>query len=150
MVAQHLLFVGVSFFFFQAEDGIRDYKVTGVQTCALPISAGTLSGQPLMILPKVCERQAIQPKKRCNKTRTTLAPIDVKKPALPLMARERTDAKITSRIASNAVFSASERLLLKRTSTSVSRKMITPRTDICMNVSCFGSNRRPRIESSQS
>src|SRR6516162_2158655 len=23
-------------FFFQAEDGIRDYKVTGVQTCALP------------------------------------------------------------------------------------------------------------------
>src|SRR2546426_4711886 len=28
----------MSFFFFQAEDGIRDYKVTGVQTCALPIS----------------------------------------------------------------------------------------------------------------
>src|SRR3989454_3668870 len=26
-------------FFFQAEDGIRDYKVTGVQTCALPICA---------------------------------------------------------------------------------------------------------------
>src|SRR6266850_7223704 len=25
------------FFFFPAEDGIRDYKVTGVQTCALPI-----------------------------------------------------------------------------------------------------------------
>src|SRR5256885_9600644 len=28
------------YFFFQAEDGIRDYKVTGVQTCALPISEG--------------------------------------------------------------------------------------------------------------
>src|SRR5688500_19663963 len=28
---------GRIFFFFQAEDGIRDYKVTGVQTCALPI-----------------------------------------------------------------------------------------------------------------
>src|SRR5204863_3113208 len=27
------------FFFFQAEDGIRDLYVTGVQTCALPISA---------------------------------------------------------------------------------------------------------------
>src|SRR5256885_10492619 len=27
----------ILFFFFQAEDGIRDYKVTGVQTCALPI-----------------------------------------------------------------------------------------------------------------
>src|SRR5256885_11727406 len=32
-------------FFFQAEDGIRDYKVTGVQTCALPISrTGLRSG----------------------------------------------------------------------------------------------------------
>src|SRR5690606_40127233 len=29
------------FFFFQAEDGIRDFHVTGVQTCALPISPGT-------------------------------------------------------------------------------------------------------------
>src|SRR2546422_5799282 len=29
---------GVYFFFFQAEDGIRDVAVTGVQTCALPIS----------------------------------------------------------------------------------------------------------------
>src|SRR5256885_4869325 len=30
--------LGDLLFFFQAEDGIRDYKVTGVQTCALPIS----------------------------------------------------------------------------------------------------------------
>src|SRR6266576_5245828 len=29
----------LSFFFFLAEDGIRDLYVTGVQTCALPISA---------------------------------------------------------------------------------------------------------------
>ena len=29
---------GVLFVFFQAEDGIRDVAVTGVQTCALPIS----------------------------------------------------------------------------------------------------------------
>src|SRR2546429_6281793 len=29
------------FFFFQAEDGIRDVAVTGVQTCALPISCIT-------------------------------------------------------------------------------------------------------------
>src|SRR5690606_8517324 len=28
-------------FFFQAEDGIRDFHVTGVQTCALPIYGGT-------------------------------------------------------------------------------------------------------------
>src|SRR5256886_12792781 len=31
------------FFFFQAEDGIRDLTVTGVQTCALPISLATMS-----------------------------------------------------------------------------------------------------------
>src|SRR3712207_8568575 len=30
----------IVFFFFQAEDGIRDIGVTGVQTCALPISTG--------------------------------------------------------------------------------------------------------------
>src|SRR5437016_7815285 len=29
--------IHVMFFFFQAEDGIRDWSVTGVQTCALPI-----------------------------------------------------------------------------------------------------------------
>src|SRR5437763_8408938 len=33
----------IYFFFFQAEDGIRDTSVTGVQTCALPILAGTLA-----------------------------------------------------------------------------------------------------------
>src|SRR5215217_8366631 len=32
----------VFFFFFQAEDGIRDIGVTGVQTCALPISSRQL------------------------------------------------------------------------------------------------------------
>src|SRR2546430_5124453 len=35
------------FFFFQAEDGIRDLTVTGVQTCALPISTW-LNDEPLV------------------------------------------------------------------------------------------------------
>src|SRR5437764_614385 len=35
------------FFFFQAEDGIRDTSVTGVQTCALPISGGARRAGPL-------------------------------------------------------------------------------------------------------
>src|SRR5438874_10406200 len=44
MVLKDLIFF---FFFFQAEDGIRDLYVTGVQTCALPISrAPPLSAQP--------------------------------------------------------------------------------------------------------
>src|SRR5690606_41183016 len=32
-------------FFIQAEDGIRDFHVTGVQTCALPISADVAEGE---------------------------------------------------------------------------------------------------------
>src|SRR5207245_5934752 len=39
-VVSALVLVIVFFFFFQAEDGIRDATVTGVQTCALPISSG--------------------------------------------------------------------------------------------------------------
>src|SRR5437879_13882156 len=43
-----------SFFFFQAEDGIRDTSVTGVQTCALPISPAPLAlfgvGAALLLL----------------------------------------------------------------------------------------------------
>src|SRR5437762_8126365 len=34
---ENYILVLFSFFFFQAEDGIRDTSVTGVQTCALPI-----------------------------------------------------------------------------------------------------------------
>src|SRR5205085_7435731 len=34
------------FFFFQAEDGIRDLTVTGVQTCALPISRSRCGRSP--------------------------------------------------------------------------------------------------------
>src|SRR5258708_6908408 len=45
------------FFFFQAEDGIRDDLVTGVQTCALPISfrrVGLVAGR--LKTPSVCQR----------------------------------------------------------------------------------------------
>ena len=37
------------FFFFQAEDGIRDRDVTGVQTCALPISSPGFGEQVLLV-----------------------------------------------------------------------------------------------------
>src|SRR2546427_12460333 len=40
-----MLWLHLYFFFFQAEDGIRDLTVTGVQTCALPISATSKSGE---------------------------------------------------------------------------------------------------------
>ena len=38
----------IFFFFFQAEDGIRDHCVTGVQTCALPICVGWVAAQLMM------------------------------------------------------------------------------------------------------
>src|SRR5438046_7326933 len=38
------------FFFFQAEDGIRDWSVTGVQTCALPICNGQVERANDMVL----------------------------------------------------------------------------------------------------
>src|SRR5256885_7302389 len=45
------------FFFFQAEDGIRDYKVTGVQTCALPILRGTELRRLELQVARASERQ---------------------------------------------------------------------------------------------
>ena len=40
------------FFFFQAEDGIRDWSVTGVQTCALPIWAAAALSEADRPVPK--------------------------------------------------------------------------------------------------
>src|SRR5256885_3768246 len=64
VVVCRLLSGGV-FFFFQAEDGIRDYKVTGVQTCALPISicrckfdSSTASGSMRPIVPTPAKANA--------------------------------------------------------------------------------------------
>src|SRR6266566_5435895 len=53
------MFLG--FFFFQAEDGIRDYKVTGVQTCALPIFFGKGSSS---IFAHICPTGGIRPAPR--------------------------------------------------------------------------------------
>src|SRR5438874_5819935 len=50
------------FFFFQAEDGIRDLYVTGVQTCALPISTERLAliarQEKVVIVASLFERRA--------------------------------------------------------------------------------------------
>src|SRR5689334_24141798 len=54
------------FFFFQAEDGIRDGTVTGVQTCALPISRNTSATRR-----RDPSRRALRPPRRCpTATRT--------------------------------------------------------------------------------
>src|SRR5688572_32845400 len=49
-------------FFFQAEDGIRDLTVTGVQTCALPISAASTEAEaaPAVALPEALDVNQLQ------------------------------------------------------------------------------------------
>src|SRR2546422_6372627 len=50
MILSHISLCLYAFFFFQAEDGIRDVAVTGVQTCALPISVLTSVNAQLGLL----------------------------------------------------------------------------------------------------
>src|SRR5437588_7401378 len=54
------------FFFFQAEDGIRDHCVTGVQTCALPISSASRWRTPRRPLSAAGSRSSPA---RCQTTR---------------------------------------------------------------------------------
>src|SRR5256885_6207821 len=71
------------FFFFQAEDGIRDYKVTGVQTCALPISAMRRGS---WITPVACKRSC------AAKRDGSAAPIHGAKARLKAIERENFPA----------------------------------------------------------
>src|SRR5262249_56972593 len=47
----------IVYFFFQAEDGIRDWSVTGVQTCALPISGTNSRRTPRRFAPSSYEKK---------------------------------------------------------------------------------------------
>src|SRR5690625_811058 len=49
-----IIFYWTLFFFFQAEDGIRDGHVTGVQTCALPILVLPSSTENILLTPYSC------------------------------------------------------------------------------------------------
>src|SRR5437763_10291809 len=77
-----LVRTAVFFFFFQAEDGIRDTSVTGVQTCALPISFSI--AQPMARISSSA----------CRFTRLT--------PAAPLMSHGLFFSSTTSLASRNA------------------------------------------------
>src|SRR2546426_7134811 len=63
------------FFFFQAEDGIRDYKVTGVQTCALPICVAPRAGPPRPRAPRAPRRgRGARRATACARTRPSSGP----------------------------------------------------------------------------
>src|SRR6266478_9141617 len=60
----------ICFFFFQAEDGIRDLTVTGVQTCALPISRCRRSsrrGAPRVTAPRPTRGRSRSEERRVGK-----------------------------------------------------------------------------------
>src|SRR5689334_1505205 len=57
------------FFFFQAEDGIRDGTVTGVQTCALPISSRWTLGEQAGVVPSVADRLLASPGRALDEQR---------------------------------------------------------------------------------
>src|SRR5437762_12287841 len=61
----------VFFFFFQAEDGIRDTSVTGVQTCALPISLSGLVKRLFRVF--VLGREPHAPQVPCQQTEVRMA-----------------------------------------------------------------------------
>src|SRR5205823_10380174 len=54
------------FFFFQAEDGIRDKLVTGVQTCALPISGRFYPSNPAELTALIHKCTAADPRPPAN------------------------------------------------------------------------------------
>src|SRR2546429_7248217 len=86
-------------FFFQAEDGIRDVAVTGVQTCALPISPRPLHIRAIKRARRVCSK--ISPRRTAaliatNSHCARLAPISPRiEPRMPraLRSEERRVGK---------------------------------------------------------
>src|SRR5215475_4236020 len=77
------------FFFFQAEDGIRDFHVTGVQTCALPISIATIAraceafdrtGDVTVLLADDVIAAAADAQERSDLTTSSLFPLLIERP----------------------------------------------------------------------
>src|SRR5690606_41192611 len=68
------------FFFFQAEDGIRDFHVTGVQTCALPISS---PAPPRFLLPKIPFRLSCSLRSASSRSGGPCLPPRLPPPRLP-------------------------------------------------------------------
>src|SRR3989475_5067950 len=89
----------VSFFFFQAEDGIRDLTVTGVQTCALPILSchthSTTCARP--VAANGWPRPLSPPEGLTGRRPSSaVSPSSVARPALPGGTRPRSSSEISS------------------------------------------------------
>src|ERR1041385_8510781 len=96
------------FFFFQAEDGIRDVAVTGVQTCALPIYRERLITEVVQCpLKWAADRLAwklrLTDAKRTELKITTIGAIDCSKDQRQARRRKAKAAREKSRRAANRV-----------------------------------------------
>src|SRR2546421_5815714 len=88
----------IFFFFFQAEDGIRDLIVTGVQTCALPISTSCLrpggkrsASRSIVALTSLATSSAFE--FGCRKTPMRVAERLFTRPSKPYRSEERRVGK---------------------------------------------------------
>src|SRR2546430_12604760 len=77
------------FFFFQAEDGIRDLTVTGVQTCALPISVRGSCASQLLELEVRHQRVAATWTGRPGRPRPTNRSASIAAQVIPKLIRDR-------------------------------------------------------------
>src|SRR5690625_1298948 len=75
--------MSIVIFFFQAEDGIRDGHVTGVQTCALPISAAHLPADLGADRPSLCRAGAVGVPSRRRRTRDSKRGCHLRRPFEP-------------------------------------------------------------------
>src|SRR5689334_5176014 len=95
--AYDTLFFFVCFFFFQAEDGIRDGTVTGVQTCALPISPASTVETTTSPRPGTCTSRATRPR-RMTSSRSAFSPSWKRySPSRKCTLREQRSSSRTSR-----------------------------------------------------
>src|SRR5258708_15613343 len=84
----HVICVMFAFFFFQAEDGIRDDLVTGVQTCALPISPRAERG----VAPHQPRRAVLSAAPEEQGDRAVAPPLDLGRPSAGLR-RQRSEER---------------------------------------------------------
>src|SRR5438046_8459969 len=96
------------FFFFQAEDGIRDWSVTGVQTCALPISARPERRRSSRRFPPRGGRALMRSTRGSRERRTRLGGARASPPAAESASR-RCRARRTSTAGSSRAARSEER-----------------------------------------
>src|SRR2546423_3475495 len=81
-------------FFFQAEDGIRDKLVTGVQTCALPISRFELFQAHLWSNSNLASNSPRSERRLASASVTSTAPFHTASSMVPLASRRSEERRV--------------------------------------------------------